>query len=97
MRASVSEAAEAELVDGAKTYAEVAGKDLGLEFIAEFERCVDLLCQRPFLGMVAEEFVRRFPLRRFPYSIVYRVVGEDLRIVALAHHRRRPAYWAGRK
>jgi hypothetical protein len=25
------------------------------------------------------------------------VRGEELRVIALAHHRRRPSYWSGRK
>jgi len=31
------------------------------------------------------------------YSIVYYVRGEELRVIALAHHRRRPSYWSGRE
>jgi hypothetical protein len=37
------------------------------------------------------------PLRRFPFGLVYRVDGSRLRIVALAHRRQRPRYWASRK
>jgi hypothetical protein len=41
--------------------------------------------------------LRRVRLDRFPYSIVYRRSADVLVIIALAHHRRRPAYWRGRK
>jgi len=36
-------------------------------------------------------------LRRFPYSIIYYTKAEELRVVALAHHSRKPEYWTGRK
>ena len=64
--------------------------------IAEFERALELLCAYPRPGALWRSR-RRFPLRRFPYSIIYYVMGEELRVIALAHHRRKPGYWTGRK
>ncbi|MFB3820344.1 MAG: type II toxin-antitoxin system RelE/ParE family toxin, partial [Candidatus Methylomirabilales bacterium] len=40
---------------------------------------------------------RRVVVARFPYSIVYREDAESIVIVAVAHQRRRPGYWRGRK
>ncbi|MBI3694311.1 MAG: type II toxin-antitoxin system RelE/ParE family toxin [Acidobacteria bacterium] len=39
---------------------------------------------------------RRYILRRFPFSIVYRLRGAETEVVAVAHHGRRPGYWKGR-
>lgn len=96
MSPSVSPEAEWELTDGALFYARESGADLGLAFIAEFERSLALLCTHPELGASWRKR-RRLPLRKFPYSVVYYVRGEELRVVALAHHARRPEYWARRK
>ncbi|SRR6266581_6763889 len=97
MTPSVGSDAEQELTDGAVYYArEAKNADLGLAFITEFERALELLCEYPRLG-AAWKRRRRFPLRRFPYSIIYYVMGEELRVIALAHHRRKPGYWTGRK
>jgi plasmid stabilization system protein ParE len=41
--------------------------------------------------------VRAFPLDRYPYSIVYRVRPTLIRVLAVAHARRRPDYWEGRR
>jgi hypothetical protein len=35
-------------------------------------------------------------VRGFPYLVVYRVGAHDLLIVAVAHAKRRPGYWARR-
>lgn len=35
---------------------------------------------------------RRVPVRRFPYSLVYTTRSEQIIILAVAHHRRRPEY-----
>jgi toxin ParE1/3/4 len=96
MSPSVSPEADRELTEGAIFYARQADTEVGLAFIAEFERALTLLCTHPELGASWGKGRRRFPLRKFPYSIVYYVRDEELRVIALAHHRRRPAYWAER-
>jgi toxin ParE1/3/4 len=94
---SVSHEADWELSEGAGRYAEEGSAALGLAFVDEFERALDLLCAYPQLGTLWRRGRRRFPLRRFPYSIIYYIKGEELRVIAVAHHRRRPGYWAGRR
>jgi toxin ParE1/3/4 len=93
---SVSPEAERELIDGALFYAKEASPELGLAFIEEFERAVGVLCTYPRLGPVWRGTTRRFPLRRFPYSIIYQVKPGEVRVIALAHQRRRPGYWLRR-
>lgn len=33
---------------------------------------------------------------RYPFSLVYRLSGDVVEVVAVAHHRRKPEYWAER-
>jgi plasmid stabilization system protein ParE len=94
---SVSPEAERELIDGAIFYAQQANTELGLALVTEFERAIEVLREHPNLGAPWRGITRRFPLRRFPYNILYLVKGAELRIIALAHQRRRPGYWSGRK
>lgn len=44
----------------------------------------------------ATEEIRRHVLRRFPYTIIYLVDPDEIFIIAVAHTRRRPGYWAAR-
>jgi plasmid stabilization system protein ParE len=39
---------------------------------------------------------RRHSLRGFPYAVIYRFDGEEIIVVAYAHHRRTPGFWADR-
>lgn len=39
---------------------------------------------------------RGFPLRRFPYAVIYHQREAEIVIVAFAHFRRRPGYWRQR-
>lgn len=93
MKVTVQPAASAELGDAAKFYADRADQALGLAFIAEFERALSLLSINPELGAIWRGTARRYPLRRFPYNVVYQIKAEELRVIALAHQRRRPHYW----
>jgi plasmid stabilization system protein ParE len=87
----------AELHDAAAFYTLKANVELGLAFVAEFERTANFVLANPLLGAVFRGTRRRYILRRFPYSIIYQATAEELRILAVAHHRRRPGYWAHRK
>lgn len=97
MKLVVTPPALAELHDAAAFYMVKANVELGLTFVAEFERTANLVLDNPLLGAVFRSTRRRYILRQFPYSIIYQVTAEELRILAVAHHRRRPGYWAQRK
>ena len=65
-------------------------------FISEFDHSAKLLGEYPKLGTTWRNRIRRLPLRRFPYSIVYSLSQAEVRILAVAHQRRRPGFWKGR-
>jgi plasmid stabilization system protein ParE len=96
VKVSISSAAEAELVQAAADYAQQASVKLGVAFLAEVERSVQLLRTQPKLGALWQTVFRRLPLRRFPYSIVYQLHPEEIRVHAIAHQRRKPGYWIKR-
>ena len=85
-----------ELNDAAAFYSARANVELGLAFVAEFERTANLVLANPLLGSIFRGTRRRYLLRRFPYSIIYQVTIEELRVIAVAHHRRRPGYGENR-
>jgi len=70
---------------------------LGRELIQEDRRVADLLCDAPSIGEPLDSRFRRFPLRRFPFGLIYFVDGDLVRIIAVAHRRQRPGYWRGRE
>jgi plasmid stabilization system protein ParE len=96
MIVSIHPQAEAELVDGAMFYAREANAALGEAFIAEFARAIELIREHPKLGAQWRGLLRRLPLRRFPYSVIYHESPTTLRVIAVAHQSRKPGYWRGR-
>ena len=65
-------------------------------FLSELDRAIELISQSPIRWPIYLHGTRYFLLRRFPFAVVYRELGETLQIVAIAHGRRRPGYWKGR-
>lgn len=90
------ELAEDELNEAAAYYAQ-ARPGLGDAFVAEVQNAVDALAASPLVGTQIENGVRWWLVRRFPYSVLYRVRDDHIRILAIAHQKRRPFYWRGRR
>lgn len=86
-----------ELREAIESYeAEVEG--LGAEFLDEVRGALDLLRRYPRLAPVVSGSMRALVLGRFPYSLIYRCPSESkIRILAVAHQKRRFGYWRGRR
>jgi plasmid stabilization system protein ParE len=95
MRLSYHPDAEAELVEAARFY-ERKLPGLGGLFRTEFDTAVTRILEAPTRWRIVEMDIRRFLMQRFPYSILYRIEGETVRILVVKHHRRHPDYWKGR-
>ncbi|MFY9875534.1 MAG: type II toxin-antitoxin system RelE/ParE family toxin [Rhodomicrobium sp.] len=54
------------------------------------------LCDFPELWPKVRQNIRRCRLKRFPYSLLYRADAEEIVVIAVMHHRRRPDYWRSR-
>jgi len=89
------EAAEEELLNEIG-YLEVQAQGLGQRFFAEIRRAEDRIVQFPQSAQEIRPGIRTSILRTFQYSLIYSVELEGVLILAVAHHRRRPGYWAGR-
>lgn len=77
-------------------YVAEAGKPTAARFIEEIEHLRSLILQNPRIGTPGRFETRRFVFKRFPYTLIYRVRGDVIEILALAHHSRRPDYWVKR-
>lgn len=67
-----------------------------LAFLKEFDRAIDRIAAAPGRWPKYVGGTRRFLMHRFPFSVVYRIEGEAIQVLAVAHARRRPGYWKGR-
>ena len=84
----------------ASAYYEGESKGLGDVFLDAIHHGIERLKLHPRTGREILGEIRWFLVGRFPYSLVYRIDAdgrqERLFILAVAHQKRRPRYWAGR-
>jgi len=92
-------AASAE-VEAAFLWYEEQRVGLGSEFLAAINDAVSHVVAWPEASPSVRQVdgipVRRVPVSRFPYVLFYYRRQKLLRVVAVAHTRRRPRYWASR-
>jgi toxin ParE1/3/4 len=74
---------------------------LGVMFLDAVDAAVESVSRWPGSGPKVEGLaegldVRRAPVSRFPYHVAYLVADDVIHVLAVAHDRRRPAYWSGR-
>lgn len=88
--------AERELNEAAQYY-ELERPGLGSAFLSEVQRCLRAISEHPGAGRALVGKVRRRLLRRFPYSLLYTLKPDAIRVLAVMNLKRRPSYWVGRE
>jgi plasmid stabilization system protein ParE len=80
---------------------EARREHLGIEFFDAVDATIDQIVATPRAGarvrrLPADLTVRRRAVTRFPYHVVYLEMATHIRILAIAHDRRKPGYWKDR-
>jgi toxin ParE1/3/4 len=88
-------AADEELLEAMEWYVKRSAT-AAAGFVREIEHAVVRIAEAPQRYALTRFGRRRYVLLNYPYDVVYRVVGSDVEIIAIAHHARRPAYWRNR-
>ncbi|MBE0625465.1 MAG: type II toxin-antitoxin system RelE/ParE family toxin [Burkholderiales bacterium] len=97
MRISLSREAQADADAAVDWYTGENAFIAADEFANELDRALGLLNRFPELGHASDRSTRTLALHSFPYSLIYRLQGHLIRVIAVAHHSRRPGYWVRRR
>jgi plasmid stabilization system protein ParE len=62
-------------------------------FERELARAIERIGEAPTTYPIVEDELRRYPLDRFPYALLYAIQPDYVWVVAIAHQRRTPGYW----
>lgn len=77
-------------------YYESHERGLGQAFVSEVEKALARIARHPKAARLVVGEIRRRLVHRFPYSVLYCARDDEIIVIAVAHRRRRPGYWAGR-
>jgi toxin ParE1/3/4 len=89
-------AARRELLDATQWYLNDGGPAVAEQFEWAVMRALSLLELMPKIGRPAYPGVRTWALKRFPYTLAYRVQDDLITVLAVAHQSREPGYWVER-
>jgi plasmid stabilization system protein ParE len=70
---------------------------LGQDFLSEMEVLLSLIAEGPLhFAKLRRSRTRAAFGKRFPYQIVFALLPDHVRVLAVSHQHRRPNYWRGR-
>ena len=78
-------------------YYETCEEGLGLRFAQEIYSAIKRACDFPLAWEKIDSKTDRCLTDKFPYGVLYRVVGNHIRIMAIMNLHRLPNYWLKRK
>jgi plasmid stabilization system protein ParE len=88
--------AKRDLREATAWYAE-RNVDVSRRFTNEVAATLELIERFPSTGAavpgVHDPAVRRLPVHNFPYHVVFIAFPDRIAVLAIAHDRRKPAYW----
>lgn len=90
--------AEEELAQAAEWY-ESRRAGLGVDLVVEVDRTFEAIAAAPLSCPLWRDDrpYRRSVLSRFPFVVFYRLEGERVVVLAVAHARRKHGYWMDRE
>ena len=80
-------------IEAAYRWYEKKREGLGSEFLEAVDKMVNAIAENPERFPTIRKDIRRALLRRFPYSIFYRVVSGHVVVIACFHGKRNPRVW----
>ena len=95
MEVKFLELAQIEL-DETFNYYEYQQENLGLRFINEVEKSIELIKYYPLGWHHLSKNTRRCLVKNFPYGVVYQIKEEYILVVGIVNLHRKPNYWINR-
>jgi len=69
---------------------------LGTRFLSQWKLAENRMMASPEIHRCFEGELRKCRFEIFPYSLVFRILGNQLQVIAVMHMSRNPGYWRGR-
>lgn len=92
MKVTLHPAPEQDIHEAALFYEREGSAIVAARFVAEFKRLAALLVEHPEIGSSRSKGRRGFAMSVFPYTVVYRVIGDEVRILVVKHDSKRPGF-----
>jgi toxin ParE1/3/4 len=78
------------------SYYEDQREGLGDVCIVCIEAAVTRILRNPDIPRIIEHGCRKVRVSRFPFTLIYAIRGEVIRVISVMHQHREPGYWHDR-
>jgi plasmid stabilization system protein ParE len=95
MKVLFLELAEQELYDSISYYEEQQ-INLGSRLKNEIYSALIRIQRFPSMFVETKKDIRKCVINKFPFNILYSIEENQIIVIAIAHHHRKPDYWVGR-
>lgn len=92
MRVEISSSARQDIRSSVTFYVE-QGAELAAAFLDDLDDACSLVSKFPEIGSPVEDGNRKVVLQSYPHTLIYRVEGDRIFVLAVGHQRRKPGYW----
>ena len=89
------ELAQQEFYDS-QDYYEEQQTNLGKKFKQEIYYTLNRIQKFPNMYVEIRKDIRKCVVNKFPFNLLYSIEENHILIIAIAHHHRKPDYWADR-
>ena len=70
--------------------------NLGNKFKSEVYNTLKRIQKFPNMFVKVKKDIRKCIVNKFPFNILYAIEGNNILVIAIAHHHRNPDYWVDR-
>ena len=70
--------------------------NLGNKFKSEVYNTLKRIQKFPNMFVKVKKDIRKYIVNKFPFNILYSIEGNNILVIAIAHHHRNPDYWVDR-
>ncbi len=77
-------------------YYEEQQTNLGNKFKSEVYNTLKRIQKFPNMFVKVKKDIRKCIVNKFPFNILYSIEGNNILVIAIAHHHRSPDYWIDR-
>jgi toxin ParE1/3/4 len=96
MKVFLHPGAEKDIQEAAEFYEREGTPAVAARFVREFKRLTALIAEHPDIGAPRTAGLRSFAMNVFPYSVIYRVGIEGIKVLVVKHDRKRPGHGSAR-
>lgn len=91
----LAQEAEQDIYEAYRWY-EKETKGLGKKFLKALEKALENIVKNPLAYGIRHKEIRGFPLKKFPYLLLYIINSSNIDVIAVFHTNKNPDTWQKR-